>query len=141
MKCPRDGTGLTSLNYEDSIYVDACPACNGVWLERGELEMVEEVIERDYSEELSRIPDYVGRAYEEARQKERRQVACPKCGGPMESREYAYCSQVVVDQCTRCGGVWLDRGELEAIEVFFERSKKERKKLVRSFLKGLAGIV
>lgn len=37
-------------------------------------------------------------------------LSCPKCGSSMRSYER---NQVVVDQCTGCGGLFLDRGELE----------------------------
>lgn len=39
-------------------------------------------------------------------------LACPKCGSDMRSYER---NQVVVDQCTGCGGLFLDRGELERL--------------------------
>ena len=39
-------------------------------------------------------------------------LVCPKCGSEMRSYER---NNVVVDQCTGCGGLFLDRGELEAL--------------------------
>ena len=39
-------------------------------------------------------------------------LACPKCESPMRSYER---SGIVVDQCTNCRGVYLDRGELERL--------------------------
>lgn len=39
-------------------------------------------------------------------------LICPKCQSPMRSYER---SGVVVDQCTSCQGVFLDRGELERL--------------------------
>jgi hypothetical protein len=37
-------------------------------------------------------------------------MRCPKCGEPLKERSYA---KILIDQCTGCGGVWLDAGELE----------------------------
>ena len=37
MKCPRDGTDLIST-IRNGIEIDHCPACSGVWLDRGELD-------------------------------------------------------------------------------------------------------
>jgi serine/threonine-protein kinase len=37
---------------------------------------------------------------------------CPVCGVPLRARHYL---KVEVDVCDRCGGVWLDRGELHKI--------------------------
>lgn len=39
-------------------------------------------------------------------------LTCPKCGSEMRSYER---NRVHVDQCTGCGGLFLDRGELEAL--------------------------
>lgn len=37
---------------------------------------------------------------------------CPRDGATLVSRES---SQVVIDQCPQCEGIWLDKGELEIL--------------------------
>jgi hypothetical protein len=37
---------------------------------------------------------------------------CPKCPGKLEGYTF---EGYVLDRCHECGGIWLDRGELEAI--------------------------
>lgn len=39
-------------------------------------------------------------------------LTCPKCGSEMRSYER---NGVLVDQCTGCRGIFLDRGELERL--------------------------
>ncbi len=39
-------------------------------------------------------------------------LTCPKCGNEMRTYER---NGVTVDQCTGCGGLFLDRGELEQL--------------------------
>lgn len=39
-------------------------------------------------------------------------LICPKCRGAMRTYER---SNVTVDQCTECRGIFLDRGELEKL--------------------------
>jgi Zn-finger nucleic acid-binding protein len=39
-------------------------------------------------------------------------LTCPKCGGAMRTFER---SGVLIDQCTECRGIYLDRGELDRI--------------------------
>lgn len=136
MECPRDGKKLSLVHYEDGVMADACPECKGLFLDRGELEKVEEVREHDWSEMMSRFPDLVAGAYEKARQMARQEIKCPKCGSEMERREYAYCSQVMINKCVKCGGIWLDGGEAEALEIFYER---EREGARRGFLGSLLG--
>ena len=37
---------------------------------------------------------------------------CPKCSGPMESYKF---EGFLLDRCHACGGIWLDKGELEGL--------------------------
>lgn len=39
-------------------------------------------------------------------------ISCPVCAAPFkEVARY----NILIDICTRCGGVWLDRGEMEKL--------------------------
>ena len=37
---------------------------------------------------------------------------CPKCDGKLQSGDF---EKISIDICGKCGGVWLDAGELEQI--------------------------
>lgn len=37
---------------------------------------------------------------------------CPRCGTPLDERTV---DEVPIDVCDGCGGVWLDKGELEQL--------------------------
>ena len=141
MKCPVDSELLTTTRYEAEIEVDECPDCRGMWLDEGELERIQVTKEKDYSDELRQIPDGVVGAYELARQKIQDERSCPSCGSAMAKQEYGYCSRILVDSCPSCHGFWLDRGEVEALEVFFERARRNAKGgdggLIRGFFAGL----
>ena len=39
MKCPKCGSELEELNYQN-VMIDKCPDCNGIWLDQGELELL-----------------------------------------------------------------------------------------------------
>ncbi len=45
-----------------------------------------------------------------------RAIACPECGSETTRREWRFSTLVFVDICIECRGVWLDGGELEAID-------------------------
>ncbi len=137
MECPRDHSVLKSGVYEGNVDVDVCPACQGMWLDMGELERIEDTREHDYSEELKRMPNVVGAAYEMARQKNVALISCPKCGAEMSRHEYAFCSQIIIDVCPKSEGIWLDKGEIERLEVFFERSRMEAGQIRNGFWKSL----
>lgn len=55
---------------------------------------------------------------------------CPKCGVDLAEREHG---GVKIDQCPECGGMWLDKGELEIIEELDRKSS--------SFIGGLFGLI
>ncbi len=37
---------------------------------------------------------------------------CPRCGGGLKEQQV---DDVKIDECEDCGGVWLDRGELDQL--------------------------
>ena len=41
-KCPRDGADLVERTHHH-VKIDECPECGGVWLDKGELQMLEHV--------------------------------------------------------------------------------------------------
>ncbi len=45
-----------------------------------------------------------------------RVLHCPSCHGRMETHPYYGPGNVVIDSCAPCGCVWLDHGELLALE-------------------------
>ncbi len=40
MKCPKDGYDLTTGTYH-GVSIETCPHCGGIWLDRGELAVIE----------------------------------------------------------------------------------------------------
>ena len=39
MKCPKCGSDLVTVDYRD-MKIDRCPCCEGVWLDKGELDTI-----------------------------------------------------------------------------------------------------
>ena len=46
---------------------------------------------------------------------------CPRCGVDLVRVNYAVSSGVMIDRCRNCGGVWLDKNELEQIQYLAEQ--------------------
>jgi hypothetical protein len=55
---------------------------------------------------------------------------CPRCGIDLVQREI---HDVTVDDCTKCAGIWLDKGELERIVAV--EGEGDIQRFVRSLLK------
>ena len=137
MKCPLDGHELARQRYEADIDIDKCPECGGIWLDHKELERIQDTREHDYSDEIKQIPNLVNQAYAMALARSKPTVQCPSCGQEMERREHGSCSQVMIDVCSSCRGIWLDNGEINALEIFFERARSETAEIRSGFLAGL----
>jgi uncharacterized protein len=125
MKCPRDGSALETRTYEAKIEIDACDKCGGMWLDKGELEAIQETRERDYQSTLGNVSDTVKRSINEVAQLDTPPIRCLKCDAEMDTRKYGYGSQIVIDTCPEGCGLWLDAGEIQALEKFFENAQAE----------------
>jgi len=120
MVCPLDAVTLVPRRLESDVNVEICPVCSGVWLEQGELEALQAAHAHDRPAEE---PESVRAAFDMARRELEPPGPCPVCGVSMDRHEYGYASQILVDACPRGHGLWLDAGELEALERFFARQR------------------
>jgi uncharacterized protein len=54
---------------------------------------------------------------EEAKAAGKSSMQCPRCDGSLKESKF---EEVLIDTCDKCGGIWLDSGELEQL------TKRER---------------
>ncbi|MCD6498583.1 MAG: zf-TFIIB domain-containing protein [Deltaproteobacteria bacterium] len=128
MKCPRDGTEMAVVRHEAGVELDRCLECEGVWLDRGEIDTIRAHVTHAFDLGTFHVPERFDFAFSKSMQLEYATIACPKCGQKMETTEYAYWSQVLVDICPAGCGMWLDRDELKALEVFFGQNLIDEEK-------------
>lgn len=108
MDCPADGTTLETQQIA-STDVHECPLCGGLWFEKDELRRV-----KDHTDPDLNWLDFDLWSDHEAFEVDWSDRKCPVCGMRMAAITYAN-TDVTVDYCTNGHGVWLDRGELQAI--------------------------
>ena len=112
MKCPVCGQEMVQRNF--GIPVDVCEhGCQGIWFDQGELAQLDETKE-GFGPALA-----AALHYPRNNQKKRGPINCPKCGTPMHTHQYSRAREVNVDECYRCGGFFLDSGELTEIRDHF----------------------
>jgi Zn-finger nucleic acid-binding protein len=108
MKCPR-----CEIDFERSevgtVRVEECGTCGGMWLGEEELRRAKD--ETD--------PDLNWMDFDLWRHRDQfnvvdRAAGCPACGGDMVVLDYGE-TDVQVDYCEHCRGVWLEGGEFEKI--------------------------
>jgi Zn-finger nucleic acid-binding protein len=125
MRCPRDAAELEQKTYESTVEIDQCPQCAGIFLDKGELETIQATIEKDHRRDAALSADTSWDPVETAKGDVRGPVDCVKCGARMERRRYGFGSQTVIDECPKGCGVWLDGGEIQELERFYEESQQE----------------
>lgn len=99
--CPKCQQPSLKQKYvsEMNLTVDCCPRCKGIWFDGGE---------------LSQAMPEADRRVQIPRTAVRLQALCPACCRPLLAFPYPG-TRVVIEMCRRCGGLWLDAGEFDAI--------------------------
>lgn len=104
MKCPRCKSLLIVVDFHD-IELDWCPACEGLWFDSGEMELVTATMRGTAAAPTPQ---------QKANTSEKR-LRCPECNKAMDKRLLGDAQPVIADVCPACGGLWLDHGELEQL--------------------------
>jgi uncharacterized protein len=135
--CPACGNAL-SLYTVFSLDFEGCPKCKGIWLVRDELRKLKNKeadgslrwmnAEIENIDKTTAIPT---------------KRPCVKCAGVNMISVIFGGSSVVVDWCPNCHGIWLDRGEFDAITAYLreelgQEHPKEIEKQVAADVKHIA---
>lgn len=111
MDCPRCNKLLQTeiiKDIKENIEVDTCSTCGGIWFDHRELSKIDKIAEPTFFE-IRKIP----------KTKEQMKILhCPSCNDSIElhKAEHPRDKKVIIDYCPNCKGIWLDKGELEAIQ-------------------------
>jgi Zn-finger nucleic acid-binding protein len=71
----------------------------------------EEYFNRKNKEAIEKLREKI-KVAEEAKAAGMSSMQCPRCDGNLKETKF---EQVLIDVCDKCGGVWLDSGELEQL--------------------------
>jgi uncharacterized protein len=108
MKCPRCGRELCEQTV-GGVSLDICNGgCGGVWFDHFELNRLLSADKTELDQlKVSRTPSV---------KTDTGRLRCPKCIEViMQNHPYPGHVEISIDECVRCGGVWLDSGEFEQI--------------------------
>jgi membrane associated rhomboid family serine protease len=102
------------------VIVDICPKCAGIWFDSGELQVVlRGLIESDkITPEPTRL--YQRKAIQTLDESAAEIRCCPKCDMVMKTFNYSYDSNVFVDKCPECQGIWTDAGEVKRLARYLK---------------------
>ncbi len=112
MICPACLNELRPV-FEFGIALDECPACGGIWFDDEELKRL-----LNAGGDITANLETSARPSGEFVTKRDLNRLCPKCSIHLDRYRYNYSSQVELDSCHKCNGVWIDDVELFAILEF-----------------------
>ena len=92
-------------------------SCKGEWLEADALGKIAEHHEEVFtSEEIGKL-DGVNKEIFTATETDHDELHCPECEDvEMKHFNYGETSGLLLDKCPKCGGIWLDAGQMEKVE-------------------------
>ncbi len=130
LECPVCSNAMTAMEAE-GVTMDVCAGgCGGMWFDWFELARVDEAHESagerflEVERDSALRPDLSNRVY------------CFRDGTIMMRHFRSVKRAVLVDECPRCAGFWLDPGELAAIREEYP-TEGDRKEAAREYFSEL----
>jgi Zn-finger nucleic acid-binding protein len=126
MNCPVCKNAMITMDLCD-VEIDYCTGCKGIWLDRGEMELL--LGDGGKSREMLS-------SFTVSPQSDEIPRRCPICDKKMEKinagRENA---AVLLDRCAKGDGLWFDGGELNTIlqEAKLDEGNKIKQVLAKMF--------
>lgn len=122
-RCPVCKIQTAPTSYE-GIRIQNCPGCGGYWLDAAQLETV--VKKREFE-----LPPAVQEKMLDiaAESDTKKTLACMMCGTLMKKLPFRLFPEVVLDHCPKCAGIWCDKGELEKVQILWERYQDDPQSL------------
>jgi len=119
MRCPICRIDMIKEKFGD-VRVGLCKnGCHGIWITYKDLIRI------------AKKNEGFGASFNEALntpgtgKSGRGQILCPECQIPMHVHKYRSTINIVVDECYKCGGFFLDPGELKGITLMERKQNRE----------------
>ena len=102
MNCPKCDAAMESVTFQ-SVQVDRCTACGGIWFDASELEELKKI---HGSEAIDTGDRETGQKMDPVRK-----VNCPVCHTPMIAMSDIHHPHLHYESCKVCYGAFFDAGE------------------------------
>lgn len=107
LSCPKCTKSMERVTFEGTT-VDRCTGCYGIWFNALELDAI---VRHRGARKLDIGSAEVGKEMDSTNR-----IDCPNCRGPMLRLVNSRHPDVRYEQCSACGGSFLDAGELRTLE-------------------------
>ena len=113
LNCPQCHHHLLKPIRSENVELDACVHCEGLWFDRNDLDKVVHNYDPNYPRE-GPIIESLGQKVGES------QKHCPHCKNSLETYRFEKDSELKIDICHSCHGIWLDKEKLDQVKIFYE---------------------
>jgi membrane associated rhomboid family serine protease/Zn-finger nucleic acid-binding protein len=121
MKCPVCSNTLRQVKSKSAI-VDVCSKCRGIWFDSGELADFVKLLSQNEKISPEEFKLFHRRNVQTLFKIKEKDKFCPKCGKKLQKFNYSYDSNIFLDRCIDCGGIWADGGEVIAIASYLKEN-------------------
>ena len=133
MECPKCKTENLKEIKINGVKIDRCENCGGLWFDKNELK-----ITRDHRDKNLSWLKFDLWKDENKLMVSGQLINCPKDGKPLFKIKYGS-TDIMVDICLDCHGVWLDKNELD--KIVSELKQKINSETIPEYLSDLGGEV
>jgi Zn-finger nucleic acid-binding protein len=113
-RCPVCKISCTPVRYEN-VPVQTCGGCGGYWLTPLKLDRICAIREVQMPEAVRQKMMDLADASNTVEK-----LMCITCGVEMVREQFKIWDDIQLDRCPKCSGIWLDRGELEKCQIYWE---------------------
>ena len=130
MQCPRCSGSLRAKKHQH-VEFNICGECRGIWVSGEQFQGLAVMVAAEGEVESSvKLTFQRRKALRPSKDNPMRM--CPKCDFSMREFNYVYDSNVFLDRCEQCKGIWLDPNEIVDIAKHIQYNPK-----LDAFEKGL----
>jgi len=101
----------------EHIELDMCEKCHGVWFDKDEFPAILKILENDPVSPYAKFNPFHRKTRVIDPKSYLRRI-CPRCQSIMDGFNYVYDSNIFLDKCPTCGGVWADKGEVLKAAIY-----------------------
>ncbi len=116
MKCPKcsDATLMNVLGQ-----LDFCPECQGTWFDKGETAKY-----FTFEQDIPNLAAALATA-------QKKSLSCPRCSSELEEIGYNGSSDLLLDRCTGCEGLWFDAEEVDKLMKLADNQESAMSRMAR----------
>ncbi len=113
MQCPVCQINLRKTQKREVVF-QLCDECRGIWIAAKELEVLANALAKT-SQSSNELPTGFKPREIDSVSPGQDMRLCPECRCTLKEFNFAYDSNIMIDKCSTCSGIWMDANEINQI--------------------------